>query len=118
MVRFDYSNIISNLGVLSTKTEMGLLMYAQTKANELESYMKINRPWTDRTSMAKNTLSGRASKIDNGVRITLSYGVDYGIYLERAHEQRFAIIEPTIRIKGPEVLKGAASIISKVKVKA
>ena len=116
MVRFDYSQITKNLGIYKTKVEAGLLMYAITKANELESYMKLNRPWTDRTSMAKNTLTARASKMDTGVRITLSYGVDYGIYLEKAHEQRFAIIEPTMRIKGPEVLSGAASIISKVKV--
>lgn len=116
MVEIDFSKIIDNLGTLAVKTEMGLLMYAQTKASQLESYMKTNRPWTDRTSMAKNTLSGRASSVKNGVRITLSYGVDYGIYLERAHEQRYAIIEPTIKIKGPGVLKGAEGIMSKVKV--
>lgn len=116
MVQIDFTKIINNIGTLGVKTEIGLLAYAQTKSSQLESYMKRNRPWTDRTSMAKNTLSGRASAIHQGVRITLSYGVDYGIYLERAHEQRYAIIEPTIRIKGPEVLKGAEGILSKVKV--
>ena len=116
MAHIDFSRIVNNLGTLAVKTEMGLLMYAQTKASQMESYMKSNRPWTDRTSTAKNTLTGRASSIQRGVRITLSYGVDYGIYLERANEQKYAIIEPTIRIKGPEVLKGAEGIISKVKV--
>ena len=56
MVQFDYDEVIKNLGVLAQKAQAGLLMYAQTEASKLESYMKINRPWTDRTSMAKNTL--------------------------------------------------------------
>ena len=116
MVQFDYDEVIKNLGVLAQKTQAGLLMYAQTEASKLESYMKINRPWTDRTSMAKNTLAARASGTKTGARITLSHGVDYGIYLEVCNEQKYAIVQPTLRIKGPEVLKGAASIISKIKV--
>lgn len=113
-VEFDFTKLTSNLGVLAGKTELALVMYATTKAAQLQSYMQMNRPWTDRTSMAKTTLTGRASSIPTGARITLSYGVDYGIYLEKAHEEKYAIIEPTMRIKGPEVLNGAKGLIDKI----
>ena len=113
-IKLDCAKIIDKLGTLAVKSEMALLMYGQTKASELQSYMKQNRPWTDRTGMAKATLSGKAESIGTGIRITLSHGVDYGIYLEKAHEQRYAIIEPTIRIKGPDVMDGASGLFNKI----
>ena len=115
-IKLDMSKIVSNVGNLAVKTEYGLLMYATNKATQLQSYMQTNRPWTDRTGMAKATLTGRAKALTNGVRIELSHGVWYGIYLEKAHEQRFAIIEPTIRLKGPEVMQGARDLMSKIKL--
>lgn len=92
-------------------------MYCGTKAGELESKMKSNRPWTDRTGMAKATLSARVSQPDeNTVRITLSHGVEYGIWLELAHEKNYAIIAPTIREEGPRVVEGLDNILSRIKL--
>lgn len=112
--KVDFSKMIENLGTLGVKTEIGLLQYAVTKASQLQSYMQINRPWTDRTGMAKATLTGKAKAIQNGARIELSYGVWYGIYLEKAHEEKYAIIGPTLKVKGPEVVEGAKSLLSKI----
>ena len=106
MVRFDYSQITKNLGVYKTRVEAGLLMYATTKANELESYMKLNRPWTDRTGHARQRLTGWVEVLTNKVRIYIGHGVDYGIYLELCHEKRYAILQPTVNALSKEVLKG------------
>ena len=75
---------------------------------EWESYMKDNRPWQDRTGNARAGLYGKVSRSTKGYRQTIELGhsVYYGVYLEYAMERRFAIIEPTIRIKGPEVVNG------------
>lgn len=80
--------------------------YMVQKAEELETYMKANRPWHDRTGAARAGLSARAtsSRMNYVQTIALAHGVPYGIYLEQAMEKRFAIIEPTIRIKGPEIV--------------
>lgn len=81
-------------------------MYMVQKAEDLEKYMKANRPWHDRTGAARAGLSARvtSSKMNYVQTITLAHGVPYGIYLEQAMEKRFAIIEPTMRIKGPEII--------------
>lgn len=78
------------------------------KAEELERYMKVNRPWQDRTGAAKANLSAKVSSsvLSYAQTIKLSHGVPYGIYLENSMGRRFAIIEPTIRIKGPEIVNG------------
>lgn len=119
MLTFNYSqsSLSQNLAKMTTKLGAVVLMYCGTKAGELESKMKSNRPWTDRTGMAKATLSARVSQPDeNTVRITLSHGVEYGIWLELAHEKNYAIIAPTIREEGPRVVEGLDNILSRIKL--
>lgn len=80
--------------------------YMTKKAKELERYMKANRPWHDRTGAARKNLSARLSSSPKRYvqTIKLSHGVYYGVYLEYSMQRRFAIIEPTMRIKGPEII--------------
>ena len=115
--KLDYQNstLCKNLDKMSQKLGAVILMYSNTKANELQAYMKRNRPWTDRTGMAKALLNAKVSQpSSNVVRITLAHGVDYGLWLELAHEKRFAIVKPTIELKGNDVLKGYANLLDKI----
>lgn len=89
-------------------------MYAETQAKNLEGYAKENRPWTDRTGDARKRLTAYVTDIPNGYRINLAHGVDYGIWLELAMEKRFAILEPTVRLQGPEVLRGMNRLLEKL----
>jgi hypothetical protein len=92
-------------------------MYAATKASEIQAKMKTNRPWTDRTGMAKALLSAKVSQPkETVVRITLSHGVDYGIWLELAHGKNYAIIAPTIRDEGPRIVKDLNNLMLKLKL--
>jgi len=114
---FDCSKMTKGLVQLDIKMKVMLLMFAQTEATILESYMKVNRVWTDRTSMAKNSLTGRAGyKGESGVRITLAHGVDYGLWLELANEKNYAIVEPTVRLRGPEVIKDMKGLLDKINI--
>lgn len=76
------------------------------KAKDLEQYMKSNHPWKNRTGAAEAGLSAKvsSSKLNYVQTIDLKHGVPYGVYLEHSMERRFAIIEPTIRLKGPEIV--------------
>ena len=117
--KLDYSSsgLKKNLDKMSEKMGAVLLMYAATKASELQAKMKINRPWTDRTNMAKTLLNAKVSQPDkNTIRITLAHGVDYGIWLELAHEKNYAIIAPTIQEEGPRVIQDLNNLMSKIKL--
>lgn len=87
-----------------------LLVYANASAPIFEGYAKQNRPWTDRTGDARKRLKCTAKAIDEGVEISLSHGVDYGLWLELAHEQNYAILKPTIEIKAPEFVEGLKNL--------
>lgn len=112
--KWDFSGLDKGLEKLAL-VEPLLHMYCETKALQFESYAKENRPWTDRTNMARQTLKGEVEKKSFGFRITLSYGVDYGLWLELANEKKYAIVEPTIRLKSPEVIKGMESLLKAIK---
>lgn len=111
------SNVSKNLAKMEQKLGAVLLMYAATKASELEATMKINRVWTDRTGMAKTTLNAKVSQPSSEVvRITLAHGVDYGMWLEIAHNKNYAIIGPTLEKEGPKLTQDLQNLMSKLQV--
>lgn len=76
----------------------------ESMAPEVESYMKVNAPWTDQTSNARNGLAARAYTDGSEQGIILFHQVDYGIWLETRFGGRNAIINPTIERMGPRVM--------------
>lgn len=116
-IDYDTSSLKKNINKMSVKLGAVILMYSATKASELQAKMKVNRPWTDRTGMAKATLNAKVSQpSQNVVRITLAHGVDYGVWLELAHEKNYAIIAPTIRDEGPRIITDLNNLMSKLKL--
>ena len=117
--QFNYSesSLKSGLDKMSVKLGAVVLMYASTKASELQGKMKLNRPWTDRTGMAKALLTAKVSQPSKQlVRISLAHGVEYGIWLELAHEKNYAIIAPTVREEGPRIVQDMDNRMSKLKL--
>lgn len=116
-LNYDDSTLNKKLDKMSTKLGAMILMYSATKAAELQSKMKLNRPWTDRTGMAKALLTAKVSQPNSTlVRITLAHGVEYGIWLELAHEKNYAIIAPTINQEGPKIIQDLNGMMSKLKL--
>lgn len=101
-------------GLDDLKKVAAVRIYAETQAKTLEGYTKENRPWTDRTGDARKRLTGYVTDIPKGYRINLAHGVDYGVWLELAMEKKYAILEPTIRLKGPEVIKGMENLLERI----
>jgi len=108
--------IIDNINALPDKVQKATLAYGQTAAAKLQKEAQLHRPWTDRTAQARQRLRGTVAPLPqgNGVKITLSHGVDYGVYLEYGHERRFAIIDPTIKRYGREIFDGWANMVGKL----
>lgn len=110
---FDMTQLKNSLAALPDRVQKAVVGYGGTVAADMERKAKENRPWNDRTGQARQRLSGRCATIPTGVRISLSHGVNYGIYLEFAHEKRFAIIYPTLRKNAPEAMSGLRGLFQK-----
>ena len=104
-IRIDASKLLANLENAETKSQVAIRMFATEGAKTFENYAKINRPWTDRTGRARQSLVGWVETMADRTRIHIGHGVKYGIYLELAHEKKYAILQPTINAKGKEVLE-------------
>ena len=114
-IDYGSSTLSKNLDKMAVKLGAVVLMYSATKAEEIQYKMKANRPWTDRTNMAKMRLSAKVSQPKKTlVRITLAHGVSYGIWLELAHGKNYAIIAPTIREEGPRIVEDMNDLMSKL----
>ena len=133
-MKFDVNDLEKGMEIFEDKVERGLNMYAHTSALKLQNYARQHRPWTDRTAHARQRLSGTVTKIANGFRLVLSHGVSYGKYLEATnnpkqskgknqltgleaefkYERKYAIINPTLKAKSPEILKGLQNLFDKI----
>lgn len=64
----------------------------------IETYAKENAIWTDRTANARQNLHGWVEELSKTVvSIWLSHGVEYGLWLEVAHQGRYQIIWPALQ---------------------
>lgn len=80
-----------------SKVELALLRIAQYWAPIIEAEAKANAEWTDRTGNARQGLTGFVDDVSQTmVIIYLAHRMDYGVYLELAHQARYAIIMPTL----------------------
>lgn len=113
-IKFD-DNIGKKLAGAQSNVKSEAARILSAEAASLEAYMKLNRPWTDRTGNARAGL--RAEVEGAGTErpsIVLSHSVYYGVYLEYAMEQRFAIINPTIRSQGHRVVQAFEGTIGRL----
>lgn len=110
---FDTSGMRRELNAIPDRIEEALMGYGKTAASMLQGEAQKTRPWTDRTAQARQRIKGYCVRSEKGVRIYLAHGVDYGVYLEFANEKRYAVIYPTLRRKGPEILSGAVKVVSR-----
>lgn len=116
LVDIDISEIEQRLMHLAENTETAVSQLALSGALEMENYAKANRPWTDRTSQARLRLKGSVEHQERTKwDLVLSHGVDYGVFLEFAHERKYAIIFPTIQIKAPDIMRSFSSLMDEIK---
>ena len=105
-------DLLKTLETMSKKAPVVVRMYAETEAKVLEEDAKQRAPWTNRTGQARQRLTAYVTELQPGVcEITIAHGVDYGIYLELAHEKRFATIMPTIQRNSQAVMSGFKILI-------
>ena len=113
--KIDASKLLSRLESTETRSMAAIRMFAETGATKLESAAKENARWQDRTGHARQRLKGDALPVAKGYKLRLAHGVDYGKWLELAHERRFAIIEETIEYVGTfEIMPGFKKLLNRL----
>lgn len=111
----DIGTLQHTLAGIPPKADAALKVLAETGALSMQNYARSNAPWTDRTAHARQRLEGTVESIPKGYRIIIAHGVDYGIYLECAHEKKYAILQKTVDTVGnQEVLPALEKLWEKI----
>lgn len=90
------NNVLRNLNTHVTDMVKELESVSSGYAKAMEVYAKANRPWTDRTGMARRGLFGYVLSEPTRIRTRIAHQVHYGVYLELGFQGRFAILQPTV----------------------
>ena len=81
-------------------------------APEIETWMKTNAVWTDRTGDARQTLGSEVIELTEAVVIAFGHGVDYGIFFETMQAGRFAIVTPALDFFAPKIWADVRRLIN------
>lgn len=105
--KFDADSLLNGLDRFSDKMDFAVWDLADKGSKKMENYAKQNARWENRTGHARQRLKSDVLPVANGYKIRLAHGVDYGKWLELAHEKKYAIIPQTIRVVGTEQIMPA-----------
>lgn len=105
-LQLNMGPLLKGVKVLDERTDRGVAAAVEFWDSRIEAYMKINAPWTDRTSNARNGLYAKAGH-EKGKRhwIELGHRVQYGIWLEIRFAGKYAIVFPSLVLFGPKIMK-------------
>lgn len=103
--------VIANFERWQDRRHAAMVLLAEHWAARLEGQMKAEAPWTDRTGAARKGLRGEALEAPDRLSIILAHGVDYGVFLELAHDGKYAILWPTAQRYAPEVVADIRSLM-------
>jgi len=107
----DLGRAISELGERVSHQALTQVLAREGKAIETE--MKRDAPWTDRSGDARRGLSATVETTGRATTLTLAHGVEYGKWLELAHGGRWAIVGPTTMAAGPRVMSQLRGLMAK-----
>ncbi len=74
-------------------------------APQIETWMKENASWTDRTGNLRQSLHAEVEEMVNEIAINFDYGLDYGVYLAYGNAGKFDIIRPALDHFAPQVIQ-------------
>lgn len=92
-VKIDGSEVKKNLDLTNQKVRRALSKMGNVIAQQMQTNAQTNAPWTDRTGAARSGLKGESKFTGDELDISIKHTVDYGVYLELCHAQRFAILQ-------------------------
>ena len=112
--KFDAATLTKGLSKLESKTDLAVRSFADTNAKKMEAYAKTNARWTNRTGTARNTLQGYVTPLANGYRMNIAHGVNYGVWLELAHEKKYAILPDTVNYAQSQIAPAFTRLLERL----
>ena len=106
--------ITPRLKKMGDKLDSAMAAVTELHAPKVQASARMNAPWKDRTSNARNGLFAEPVHERLKHSIVLFHSVPYGIWLEVRWSGRYAIIVPTIQSEGPKVMRTMSTVMKRL----
>lgn len=100
------------LARLGPRTRMATIAVVRRQAPKAEAHMRRTAPWTDRSGNARGGLNAHSEHGATKDELVLAHGVSYGIWLEVAHGAEYAVVTPSIRPQGEEIMRSLQGLLA------
>lgn len=112
--KFDTSKF-RNLDHLNDRLDRAIQGVCRFWDGPVETAMKVDAPWTDRTTNARNGLKAQHVALGKGKHaIICTHSVEYGVFLEVSNNAKYATIMPTIRKMAPKVMATLTKLLDRL----
>lgn len=113
-VDFDGKRLGNNLRNFDDRLRRNVSAVVDYEAAYATTWLKHNARWTDRTGAARSGLMALPNHGKTYEEIIMRYSVYYGIWLEVAHDRKYAVITPAIRIIGAKLMQDLQHLIDRM----
>jgi L-ascorbate metabolism protein UlaG (beta-lactamase superfamily) len=110
-INVDIDEVMDELDAMDKKLKAAVSVYAETVGAKLTSEAKRNAKWTDRTALARQSITSSFNWKGNTCTIYVSGNTDYFPYLELANEKRLAVLYPVIQENYTSVFDGFSKLM-------
>lgn len=93
------------------RLKTALLMLCRTASQQMAEYAKDNARWIDRTGDARKLLQGEGYWDNDKLTAAVMHNVNYGVWLELAHQRKYAILEESVKSKADELLRSYKRLV-------
>lgn len=113
-IKFESKRLTANLGSFDEKMNRGVTAAFEYQAPKSAARMKTEAPWTDQTGNARSGLFTATRHEGTHHSMVLAHGMSYGIYLERNHSGRYAIVIPELNRAGQDIMRALAKLLNTI----
>lgn len=107
----DMSEYKSKSLEVQAKFQASVPIVMKSVGAQIKAYAQANAPWTDRTGNARQGLHCRTQVSKNEIAVVLYHTMEYGYWLELAHQRRYKILEESIEAKVPDMIEALKGLL-------
>lgn len=109
--RIDAKAFLTRMSEIKQRSMFAAEKVGQNAAARMEAEAKRNAGWTDRTGLARQTITGFSGWQGKKLRMGVSGNMEYSAYLELGHEGRFAVLRPTLQANEPKIMEQMRKVV-------
>lgn len=107
---FDNEIVLQNIQGLEGRVRQQVNVLGNATGQKMQAFAQENAPWTDRTGDARQLLKYKSTPDQTGVTISIFHQVEYGLWLEVAHNEKYAILKNSRDAILPEFIEAIKHI--------